>query len=91
MHPKDLLDFIRSESLSFQWDTVQAIVVEGVPLHPGIKNFSGTHRLREWTYGYQWGSVAERDRLGVWDCHVYTAIFKVDNQQGPTVKKNFLN
>ena len=23
------------------------------------------------------------DRLRVWDWHVYTAIFKIDNQQGP--------
>ena len=29
------------------------------------------------TYGY-WGK-------GVWDGQVHTAIFKVDNQQGPTV------
>ena len=26
-----------------------------------------------------------RSRLGVWSWHVHTAIFKVDNQQGPTV------
>ena len=26
-----------------------------------------------------------RDRLGVWDSHVHTAIFKMDNQQGPMV------
>ena len=26
-------------------------------------------------------------RLGVWDWHVHTAVFKIDNQQGPTVKK----
>ena len=26
-----------------------------------------------------------RDRLGVWDWHVHTAIFKIDDQQGPTV------
>ena len=25
-------------------------------------------------------------RLGVWDWYVDTAIFKIDNQQGPTVK-----
>ena len=30
---------------------------------------------------YKW----RRDRLGVWDWHVHTAIFKIDNQQGPTV------
>ena len=29
--------------------------------------------------------IGGRDRLGVWDWHVHTAIFKVDNQQGPTV------
>ena len=32
-------------------------------------------------YGYQWG----RDRLGIWDGHVYTAIFKIGNQQWPIV------
>ena len=46
-----------------------------------------THRLREWTYGYQWGRMGGRDRLEVWDWHVHTAIFKTDNQQGPTVNK----
>ena len=35
-----------------------------------------THRLREWTYGYQ-GEVC--------DGHVHTAICKMDNQKGPTV------
>ena len=44
-----------------------------------------THRLREWTYGYQGGRVAGRDRLGVWDWQVHTDTFKVGNQQGPTV------
>ena len=28
-----------------------------------------------------WG----RDNYGVWDQHVHTAVFKMDNQQGPTV------
>ena len=27
-----------------------------------------------------------RDTQGVWDGHMYTAIFKMDNQQGPTVQ-----
>ena len=27
-----------------------------------------------------------RDSYGVWDQHVYTGIFKMDNQQGPTVQ-----
>ena len=39
-----------------------------------------THRLREQTYGYQGGRVGVRDRLGIWDWHVHTAIFKIDNQ-----------
>ena len=29
-----------------------------------------------------------RDSQGVWDGHVHTGIFKMDNLQGPTVKKN---
>ena len=29
--------------------------------------------------------MRERDDQGVWDGHVPTAIFKTDNQQGPTV------
>ena len=27
-----------------------------------------------------------RDSRGVWDGHIHTAIFKMDNQQGPTVQ-----
>ena len=44
-----------------------------------------TQRLREWTYGYQGEKVGGRDRLGVWDWQVHIAIFKIDNQQSPTV------
>ena len=29
------------------------------------------------------GKVSGRGRLGAWDRHVHTAIFKTDNQQGP--------
>jgi len=36
-----------------------------------------THRLREKIYGYQRARVRGRDRLGVWDWHVHTAIFKI--------------
>ena len=28
---------------------------------------------------------------GVWDGHVHSAIFKIDNQQGSTVKMNTLD
>ena len=34
------------------------------------------------TEGERWEG---RDKLGVWDCHIHTTIFKIDNQQGPTV------
>ena len=37
-----------------------------------------THRLREQTYSC-WG----QDSYRVWDGHVHTAMFKMDNQQGP--------
>ena len=29
--------------------------------------------------------MRRRDNWGVWDGHIYTAVFKMDNQQGPTV------
>ena len=32
------------------------------------------------------GRMGGRDNQGVWDRHVHTAIFKMDNQQGPTVE-----
>ena len=44
-----------------------------------------THRLREQHYSYQGERVQGRDRLGIWDWHVHTTIYKIDNQQGPTV------
>ena len=31
--------------------------------------------------GEGWG-----ERQGVWDGHVHTALFKMDNQQGPTIQ-----
>ena len=44
-----------------------------------------THRLWGLTYDYQGVRVGGRNGLGVWDWRVHTAIFKIDNQQGPTV------
>ena len=35
--------------------------------------------------GITWREVCGGDRLGVWDWHVHTVIFKIDNQQRPTV------
>ena len=43
------------------------------------------HRLRKQIYGYQSGKVRGRDKLGVWDQQIHTTIYKIDNQQGPTV------
>ena len=31
------------------------------------------------------GKGGEKDSQGVWNGHVHTAVFKMDNQQGPTV------
>ena len=44
-----------------------------------------THRRRKQIYGYQRGKVEGRDKLEVWDWHVYTTVYKIDNQQGPIV------
>ena len=38
-----------------------------------------THRLRKWTYG----CLGRKDSWEVWEGHVHTAMFKMDNQQGP--------
>ena len=43
------------------------------------------HRLIEWTYSCQGDRKGERNSYGIWDGHVHIAIFKMDNQQGPTV------
>ena len=32
------------------------------------------------------GRMKGRDSLGVWNGQVHTALFKMDNQQGPTVQ-----
>ena len=44
-----------------------------------------THRFTEQIYSYQGGRVGGIDRLGIWDWHAHTAIFKIDDQQGPSV------
>lgn len=31
------------------------------------------------------GKMRRRDSWGVWDGYIYTAAFKMDNQQGPIV------
>ena len=42
------------------------------------------HRLPERAYSCQKGRLRGKDRF--WDGHVPSAIFKMDNQQGPTVQ-----
>ena len=44
-----------------------------------------THKLKRMNLWLPGGRVGGTDRLGVWDRHVYNAIFKIDNQRGPTV------
>jgi len=43
-----------------------------------------THRLWKQTCGYKRGKGQGRDKLGVWDWHTHTTIYKLDNQQRPT-------
>ena len=45
-----------------------------------------TYRLREQTYGTQRGRMGGRDSQGAWDQQAHTAIFKTDNQLGPTIQ-----
>ena len=42
-----------------------------------------TQRMNLWLQGRR---MRGSDTQGVWDGHVYIAIFKTDNQQGPTVQ-----
>ena len=44
-----------------------------------------THRLWKQTCGYKRGKGQGRDKLGVWDWHTHTTIYKLDNQQRPTL------
>ena len=39
-----------------------------------------THRPRKQTYGHQREKVGRRDKLGAWNCHIHTALYKTDNQ-----------
>ena len=50
-----------------------------------------THRKRRQTYGYQEERGLGRDKLGVWDQQIQTTIYKIEKQQGPTVKhRNYI-
>ena len=50
-----------------------------------LKKQEQTHRLREKTYGCWGEGWGEGIVKRVWDGHVHSAIFKMDNQQGLTV------
>ena len=44
------------------------------------------YRYQKQTYGNQMGNVVGRDKSGAWDEHTHTTIYKIDNQQVPTVQ-----
>ena len=41
-----------------------------------------THKHREQSHGHQRVKGEERDKLGVWDWHIHSARYNIDNQQG---------
>ena len=45
-----------------------------------------THRYREQTCGCQGGGGWGRDGVGVWGQQMQTIIYRMDEQQGPTVQ-----
>ena len=44
-----------------------------------------TYRYRKQSYGFQRENVVGRDKSGAWDEHTHATLYKIDNQQGPTV------
>ena len=42
-------------------------------------------QISKQTYSYQRGNLGGRDKSGAWDEHTHTTMYKIDNQQGPTV------
>ena len=45
-----------------------------------------TKQKQRMNFGLPGGRMAGRERLGAWNGHIYSAIFKIDNQHGPTVQ-----
>jgi len=45
-----------------------------------LKKIKQTHRLREQPYVNQQERKKGKDSYGVWNQHVHTAVFKMDNQ-----------
>ena len=61
-------------------------------LKPKVLNSENTNMLKyhsdkklSRTYGCWEEGAGVRDTQGVWDGQVYTAIFKIDNRQEPTI------
>ena len=48
--------------------------------------FTKQKETHKQTYGYQRGNTGGKDKLGVWDQQIHTTIYKIDNQEGPTVQ-----
>ena len=44
-----------------------------------------THRLKRTNLWLSAGTIEGGDSQGVWNGHVHAAIFKMDNQQEPTI------
>ena len=44
-----------------------------------------TYRYQKQTHAYQKGNKAGRGKLGAWDEQAHTAVYKIDNEQEPTV------
>ena len=55
-----------------------------IPINLFIK-FKKTQRHRKQAYSYQRGKTG-RDRLGVWNEQIQTIIYRIGNQQDPTVQ-----
>ena len=49
------------------------------------------HRHREQTCGCQGGGRCGGDGLGVWDQQMQSIIYRMETQQGPTVKHGIVN
>ena len=45
-----------------------------------------THRHRKHIYGYQVRRGLGRDKGGVWDEQIHTAMYKIGKKQGPTTQ-----
>ena len=49
-----------------------------------------THRHRKQTYCYQRGKAEGKGKLGIWEWHMHTTIYKIGKYQGPNVYQCFV-